>query len=57
MMKYWTIRFDKTDGDYNYFNVVADTMDKAIDWLIDHHDGLSRDQIASVSCGAVEVAQ
>ena len=55
-MKYWTIRFDN-DGDYNYFNVVAETMDKAIDWLIARHDGLSRGQIASVSSGAVEVAQ
>ena len=57
MMKYWTIRFDKTDSDYKYFNVVATTMDEAIDWLINHHDGLSRDQIVSVSSGAVEVAQ
>lgn len=57
MMKYWSIRFNKADGDYDYFNVVATTMDKAIDWLVAHHDWLSRDQITSVSCGSVEVAE
>lgn len=57
MMKYWSIKFNKADGDYEYFNVVATTMDKAIDWLVAHHDGLSRDQITSVSCGSVEVAE
>lgn len=57
MMRHWTIKFQKSENDYSYQDVVAKTMDVAIDWLIEHSEGLARDQVTSVSSCDVAIAE
>lgn len=57
MMKHWTIRFQQSESDYCYHDVVAKTMDTAIDWLVAHNEGLAREQVTSVSSSDVAIAE